>query len=65
MNFVTEIETVINKYSKENDSNTPDFILAVYLNKCLIAFSDAVYDREKWFGENKPWPIESKSPQLL
>lgn len=45
-----EIETVLNRYCKENDSNTPDFILATYLMDCLNAFNNAVSSREKWYN---------------
>ena len=30
--FQKELTALINEYSKENDSDTPDFILARYLN---------------------------------
>lgn len=48
--FQKELESLINRYSKENDSNTPDFILAEYMNACLQAFDHAVNQREKWYG---------------
>lgn len=48
--FSKELEQLINKYSKENDSNTPDFILASYINDCLLAFSNAVSNRDGWYG---------------
>lgn len=48
--FKKELELLINKYSKENDSNTPDFILARYLNAVLDNFSAAVNEREQWYG---------------
>jgi hypothetical protein len=48
--FRTELETLINKYSQENMSDTPDFILADYLCICLGAFSRTVEKREKWHG---------------
>ena len=35
--FERELESLINRFSKENDSNTPDFILAQYLLGCLQA----------------------------
>jgi len=54
-NFLSELEGLINKYSKENDSDTPDFILAKYLENCLNNFSEAVNAREKWYGRiNEP-----------
>lgn len=48
--FVKELEHLINKYSIENGSNTPDFILAIYIHKCLSAFNEAVCAREQWYG---------------
>ena len=53
--FRAELDALINKNSKENGSNTPDFILSNYLSACLDAFDAAVTHREKWYGrENKP-----------
>lgn len=45
-----EIEDVINHFSAENVSDTPDFILSEYLINCLKAFDDAVNRREEWYG---------------
>jgi len=50
MTFEDEIRAVINRHSKENVSNTPDFLLASYLNKCLDAFDSAVKARDIWYG---------------
>lgn len=47
--FAKELEALINKYSKESGSNTPDFILATYLNGCLETFDQTLKAREKWF----------------
>ncbi len=55
--FKKELEELINKHSKENDTNTPDFILANYVNDCLYVYETAVLARDKWYG------IEP-SPQL-
>jgi hypothetical protein len=49
--FKKELEHLINKYSQENASNTPDFILANYLNACLEAFNVASQQREAWYRE--------------
>ena len=46
--FEDELMDLLNRCCKENESNTPDFILAKYLNSCLIAFNVAVNRREKW-----------------
>ena len=48
--FRKEIENIINRGSKENDSNTPDFILANYLCNCLDAFTLATKNRDKWYS---------------
>ena len=48
--FQKDLEALINSYSVENESNTPDFILAQYINGCLTAFAEAVNAREKWYG---------------
>ena len=45
-----ELEHVINCASAENESNTPDFILAQYLQSCLDAFNAAVRERDRWYG---------------
>lgn len=50
MNFEEELERLINKYSQENGSDTPDFILAEYLNNCLKVFDKAVNRRAQWYG---------------
>ncbi len=51
--FQEEIESLINRYSRESASNTPDFILAQYLMACLIAFEQAVNERDKLRGSNE------------
>jgi hypothetical protein len=48
--FERDIASVLNRYCKENDSNTPDYILAEYLNRCLITFNLAVQKRAQWYG---------------
>lgn len=50
--FRKSIEGLINRNSLENESDTPDFILAEYLVDCLIAFDKAVNKREKWYNKN-------------
>jgi hypothetical protein len=50
MSLVEEIRSAINRNSRENASNTPDFILAAYLEACLLAFEVAVQQRETWYG---------------
>lgn len=73
--FRKELENLINRYSKENGSDTPDFILARYLTNALENFDAAVKERESWYGrqpklsdediellKNVPFPSEDDAP---
>lgn len=46
--FELELESLINRFSMENGSDTPDFILANYLSGCLVAWNIAVLARDRW-----------------
>lgn len=48
--LVRDLEALLNMHSAENESNTPDFILAEYLMDCLHAFETASRHREQWYG---------------
>ena len=48
--FERELSSLINKHSLENDSDTPDFLLASYLRSCLEVFSAMMLQRERWWG---------------
>lgn len=48
--FEKELEVLINRYSMENESDTPDFILARFLRLQLDVFSRTVRRREHWYG---------------
>lgn len=50
--FKTDLEHLLNKWSIESASNTPDWILAVYLINCLKAWNTATAAREKWYGRD-------------
>lgn len=50
--FQQELESLINLYSMENGSDTPDFLLAEYMMDSLRAFNKAVSAREKWYGHS-------------
>ena len=55
-----KLAELINHYSRENVSDTPDFLLAEYLIDCLAAFDKATRERERWYGryvEGKPGAI--------
>ena len=58
MTLRKEIEQALNRHSAENESNTPDFILASYIEDCLAAFDTAVNARTKWYGKNDDGPTE-------
>jgi uncharacterized Fe-S cluster-containing MiaB family protein len=49
--FEKELEQLINKFSLENDSNTPDFILAQYLIECLHSFNKSIEIRTGWYSD--------------
>ena len=46
--FNNELTALLNRHSKENASNTPDYILCMYLKDCLSAYNNAVNRREEW-----------------
>jgi hypothetical protein len=48
--FVKDLETVINCHSRENGSNTPDFILAEFLSTVLVAWDTAIQRRNAWYN---------------
>lgn len=68
--FIDDIASVLNKHSAENDSNTPDFILAEYLCDCFEAFTKISRERERWYGkslsigggDNGPLPVCPEPP---
>lgn len=47
--FRQKLQELINQHSMENGSNTPDFILAEYLDDCLQVFDKAMFRRSKWY----------------
>ena len=47
-NLFGDIERILNIHCAENESNTPDFILARYLLDCLAAFDKATNARTAW-----------------
>ena len=46
MTFQKELTSLINRYSRENKSNTPDFLLAEYMNECLLIFERIIVKRD-------------------
>lgn len=46
--LTTEIKDAINRHSRENVSDTPDWILAQFLIGCLETFEHAQRKRDEW-----------------
>ncbi len=59
--FMREVAQIINKHSMENNSNTPDFILAEMLLGFLTVFENATRKREEWY--RKKLKIDDVPPQ--
>ena len=47
--FIKELATLINRYSLENGSDTPDFILARHLYNQLIDLNEVIHRRSDWY----------------
>lgn len=58
--FVHDLTDLLNRYRVENGSNTPDFILAEYLLKCLETWNATVVHRETWYGR-----VQQRFPQHM
>ncbi len=48
--FEQQLSSLLNRNSKENASNTPDYLLAEYLSACLENYNSIVKKRDAWFG---------------
>jgi hypothetical protein len=48
--FTAELSDLLNRYTMESASGTPDFILARYLTDCLLAWNRSMQEREAWYG---------------
>lgn len=48
--FGDELRALINRHSVENESNTPDWILAKLLLRTLDAYAEAVFERDGFNG---------------
>ena len=55
--LLQDITDVLNRHSIENRSGTPDYILAMFLEGCLLTFDTAVQQRETWHGRDSR-PLE-------
>ena len=50
--LINDLTHLLNYHSEENGSNTPDFILAQYLEGCLRTYERAVQQRQTWHGRD-------------
>lgn len=65
--FEKELENLINRYSKEAESNTPDYVLAEFLKNSMDNFHRATKLRDNWYGgrrsiindQDKMWEVEA------
>ena len=65
LNFETELEKLINKYSIENGSNTPDFLLTKYLMGCLHNYNSVVNAKSELNTTNKELAAFKKNNEEL
>jgi|RhiMethySRZTD1v2_1073278.scaffolds.fasta_scaffold76128_4 hypothetical protein len=54
--FIDELAALLNTYSQENGSNTPDFLLAEYLVACLATWNTYVVRRDTWYSRPQSGP---------
>ena len=57
-----EMTAVLNRYSAESESGTPDFILAQFLLNCLSAWNVACKERREWLGKAANETLEQFRP---
>ena len=51
-NFKKDLTYLINKHSLENDSNTPDFVLAEYLVGCLESYNKSIKLKDGFYNKS-------------
>ena len=61
--FQGELQRLISRHSLENGSNTPDFVLALYLRRCLEAFDEATKRRAQWYTPDKANRVAIRSTE--
>lgn len=45
-----QLAMLLNRHNQENESSTPDFILADYMLGCLDAYNKAMQARSNWYS---------------
>lgn len=56
-----DIRCLLNRESAENESDTPDWVLASYLRRCLDTFNACVNMRERYYGRE----LRQKSTRIV
>lgn len=51
--FHSELQHLLNKYSIDNDTKTPDFILVEFVLQSIATYQQSVTSREKWLGNDE------------
>ena len=62
--FGERLEKLINSLGLENASNTPDYLLAKFIDKVFWAVGDLIWERDKWYGV-KQEPGKMSTDELL
>lgn len=60
-----KIAAILNKVSRENESDTPDFILAEYLQDCLLAGEKLINRRENWYARSEEKSVKSEEKSKI
>ena len=61
--FGQELTSLINRFSRENASGTPDFILARFLERQLWIFEETIQQRASWRNESTELPALQRQQQ--
>lgn len=59
MSFETELRKLLNLYSMEHASGTPNWILARFMLSCLGAWNVAARQRDAWYELSAPRSMEA------
>lgn len=52
LQFEKELRALINRHGRDNAANTPDYVLAQFLETCLAAFTTAAQQRDTHDGRD-------------
>ena len=61
--FQKDLASLLNSYSAEAPSGTPDFILADFMNNILREFNEAIGRRAEWRGEEVEFRPSPEDPE--